>query len=81
MILFIGTDELEPKFKSCPSYLRNMRNLGIDYETNTIDGLFEDKEYCVFKFSEYDIKLCNRWHEYKISYGESGITIQFLRTR
>ena len=80
MILFISMEELEPEFKLQNIILRHMRNVGIDYETNAIDGLFNDKEYCLFKFSKYDIKLSNRWNDYKISHGETGITIEFIST-
>ena len=58
---------------------QDIYNLGIDYQTSQIDGIFEDKEYCVFKFSKYDIQLSNRWGDYTISAGEAGITINFFR--
>ena len=49
--------------------------------TNEINGISEDEEKCVFKFDKYDIKLSNRWHDYKISAGEAGITIEFNSTK
>lgn len=81
MILHIRTDELEEEFNSCPWKLKKVYNMGIDYQTNEIDGLFENTEKCIFKFDKYDMKLSNRWNTYKISAGEAGITIEFISTR
>lgn len=81
MILNIGIDELEKEFRDSPWKLRRIYNIGIDYMTNEIDGMFEDEEKCVFKFDKYDITLSNRWHDYKLSAGEAGITIEFISTK
>ncbi len=79
MIIHISVSELEKEFRENPCKISDIYNLGIDYQTSQIDGIFEDKEYCVFKFSKYDIKLSNRWGDCTISAGEAGITINFFR--
>ena len=57
MIVHISVSELEKEFRENPWKISDIYNLGIDYQTSQIDGIFEDKEYCVFKFSKYDIQL------------------------
>ncbi|HAI43390.1 MAG TPA: hypothetical protein DCM40_37465 [Maribacter sp.] len=79
MIVHISVSELEEEFREDPWKISDIYNLGIDYQTSQIDGIFEGKEYCVFKFSKYDIQLSNRWGDYTISAGEAGITINFFR--
>tara|TARA_A100001035_G_C27463253_1_gene355493 strand:- start:224 stop:472 length:249 start_codon:yes stop_codon:yes gene_type:complete len=79
LILHIGIDELE--LENSDSWkLNHLYNVGIDYETNRIEGLFtlDNKEIILFDFSRYDMKLSNRWGDYKISVGEAGITLDFI---
>ena len=81
MILNISINELEEDFRENPCKLKRFYNIGFDYMTYEINGISEDVEKCVFKFDKYDIKLSNRWHDYKISAGEAGITIEFISTK
>ncbi len=87
MILFIDIDELEPEFRLKPYKLQNIYNLGIDYWTNTIDGIYtepftkKEEECCLFRFENFDFKLSNRWHDYTLSCGVTGITIKFVSTK
>ena len=87
MILFIDITELEEEFSSCPISLNYVRDVGIDYWTNTIDGIYcepyskDERDCCLFRFEKFDFKLTNRWHNYVLSYGEAGITINFVSTK
>ena len=87
MILFIDVTELEEDFRLNPYKLEHIYNLGIDYWTNTIDGIYtepftkKEEECCLFKFDTFDFKLSNRWHDYIISSGVTGITIKFVSTK
>ena len=77
MIIHIGIKELEEGFRDRPWELPKMYNIGIDYESNDIQGILDNEERCLFKFDKYDIKLSNRWGNYNISAGLAGITIEF----
>ena len=78
MIIYIRINELEKEFVDDPSKIKELYNLGIDYQTNTINGIFEDKEFVVFDFRRYDINLLNRWNTYEISAGDAGILIEII---
>ena len=81
MIIIIPTKDLEPKFKETPSNITCLWNLGIDYMTNTINGIIEGKEYVVFYFDNYGIKTDNRFNTYSIAKSESGIFIEITSTK
>ena len=87
MILFIDIKELEEEFSSSPTKLHYVRNVGIDYWTNTIDGIYHEpfskveRDCCLFRFEKFDFKLTNRWHTYILSCGEAGITVNFVSTK
>jgi len=82
MILHIDIKDLVPEISEHPLNITRLRNVGIDYATNTIDAILDEKYYIsIFYFKDYDIKLCNRWVDYTISWGEAGITIQFISTK
>lgn len=78
MIISIGVNELEKEFVENPWKIKELYNIGIDYQTNTIDGIFEDEEFVVFDFKKYDINLLNRWNTYEISAGNAGIFIEII---
>ena len=88
MILFVPTSELEPPYNE-PERLEYLRNVGIDYATNTIDAVDygEIDEFgnakCIsfFNFSNWDIRFANRFHDYQISCGPAGITFNFTCTK
>ena len=81
MIVHISAFELEEPFKSRPSDLRRMYNLGIDYQTNSILGYLNDVEYEVFRFSGYGFVNDNRFNTYTVSAGEAGILIEIIKKR
>ena len=78
MIISIGVNELEKEFVENPWKIKELYNLGIDYQTNTIDGIFDDEEFVVFDFKKYDMNLSNRWNTYEISAGSAGIFIEII---
>ena len=80
MIIHIFMNELNEPFRSNPCMVERLYNLGIDYATNTLDGIFEDKEYTVFEFKNYGFVNDNRWSTYDISKGEAGIIIDIKNT-
>ena len=82
LILNIPIEDLVPEISEDPLNITRLRNVGIDYATNTIDAILDEKYYIsIFYFKDYDIKLCNRWVDYTISWGEAGIVIKFKTTR
>ena len=81
MIIYIRINELEKEFIDNPWKIKELYNLGIDYQSNTIDGIFEDKEFVVFDFRKYDINLSNRWNNYEVSAGDAGILIEIISKR
>lgn len=82
MILHIDIKDLVPEISEDPLNITRLRNVGIDYATNTIDAVLDDKYFIsIFYFKDYDINLNNRWVDYTISWGEAGIVIKFKATR
>lgn len=81
MLIHIPVGDLVPELSDCPLCVQRLRNVGIDYATNTIDAVFEDKLMSIFYFSDYDMKLSNRWVDYNISVGEAGITLNLWSTK
>jgi len=82
MILHIDIKDLVPEISEDPLNITRLRNVGIDYATNTIDAVLDDKYFIsIFYFKDYDIKLNNRWVDYTISWGEAGIVIKFKATK
>ena len=49
--------------------------------TNDITGYYENREYCLFRFENFGIRVDNRWNTYEISLSSIGITIEILTTR
>ena len=80
MIIHVSVNELNEPFRSNSWMICKLYNLGIDYATNTLDGIFEDKEYTVFEFKNYGFVNDNRWSTYDISKGEAGIIIDIKNT-
>jgi len=81
MILHIDINDLVPEISEHPLNITKLRNVGIDYATNTIDAILGKYYISIFYFKDYDIKLSNRWVDYTISWGEAGIVIKFKATR
>ena len=81
MIIHISVNELNEPFRSNAYMVEKLYNLGIDYATNTLDGIFEDKEYTVFEFKNYGFVNDNRWNTYEISKGSAGILIEIVNTK
>jgi len=81
MILHIDIKDLVPEISQNPLNILKLRNVGIDYATSTIDAILGKYYITIFYFSDYDIKLSNRWVDYKINWGEAGITIQFISSK
>jgi len=82
MLLHIPIEDLVQEISEDPLNITRLRNVGIDYATNTIDAILDEKYYIsIFYFKDYDIKLSNRWVDYTISWGEAGIVIKFKATR
>ena len=81
MIVHVSASELEEPFKSRPCDLREMYNLSIDYQTNSILGYLNDIEYEVFRFSGYGFVNDNRFNTYELSVGEAGILIEIIKKR
>ena len=79
MIIHISVNELNEPFRSNSYMVERLHNLGIDYATNTLDGIFEDKEYTVFEFKNYGFVSDNRWNTYEISKGSAGILIEIVK--
>lgn len=76
MILHISMDELPDFFNSYR--IKYACNLCIDYETNTLNCLFEGEEYTLFKFDDF-MRLDNRFCSYEISWGAAGIFIHLIK--
>lgn len=81
MILHIDIKDLVPEIYQNPLNILKLRNVGIDYATSTIDAILGKYYITIFYFSDYDMKLSNRWVDYKINWGEAGITIQFISSK
>ena len=81
MILYIPVKDCSEQIRDNPCLLEQLYNLGIDYADHDITGYYEDEEYKVFQFTDYGIRLDNRWNTYNISAGKAGITIEILTTR
>ena len=81
LTLHIPIEDLVPEISQDPLNILKLRNVGIDYATSTIDAILGKYYITIFYFTDYDIKLSNRWVDYKINWGEAGITIQFISTK
>ena len=81
MMIFISVQDLEEEFRETPSNIDRLKNCGIDYMTSTLDGIIDEKEYIIFDFKKYGIKLDNRWTDYRITKGEAGIFIEITSTK
>lgn len=80
MLIHISPSELLGEFKDSSEKICRMYNLGIDYATNTLDCVFENRYVTVFDFEKCGIKMDNRWNAYEISKGSAGITIVIKTT-
>lgn len=74
MMLIIPLEEIE---KSYQPYFKwgGIKNLSIDYATNSIHGYLNGEEIIVFNFGNFGIYLDNRRNSHQVSGGESGILI------
>ena len=75
MLLHIPVHDLVPEISDSPQLVSMLRQVGIDYATNTIDAVLHDTYMSIFYFADYDMKLQNRWVTYSINWGEAGITL------
>mgnify|MGYP001165487061 FL=1 len=81
MIIYIPVKDLVPELSQSPELVSMLRQVGIDYATNTIDAVLNDTMMSIFYFSDYDIKMQNRWQNYTINWGEAGITLYLWSTK
>ena len=81
MLLHIPVHDLVPELSHSPQLVSMLRQVGIDYATNTIDAVLHDTYMSIFYFADYDMKLQNRWVTYDINWGEAGITLVLTRTK
>ncbi len=81
MLLHIPVHDLVPEISDSPQLVSMLRQVGIDYATNTIDAVLHDTYMSIFYFADYDMKLQNRWVTYSINWGEAGITLVLTSTR
>tara|TARA_B100000242_G_C42932338_1_gene432380 strand:+ start:461 stop:751 length:291 start_codon:yes stop_codon:yes gene_type:complete len=81
MLLHIPVHDLVPELSDSPQLVSMLRQVGIDYATNTIDAVLHDTYMSIFYFADYDMKLQNRWVTYSINWGEAGITLVLTSTR
>lgn len=81
MLLHIPVHDLVPELSNSPQLVSMLRQVGIDYATNTIDAVLHDTYMSIFYFADYDMKLQNRWVTYSINWGEAGITLVLTSTR
>ena len=81
MLLHIPVHDLVPELSDSPQLVSMLRQVGIDYATNTIDAVLHDTYMSIFYFADYDMKLQNRWVTYDINWGEAGITLVLTSTK
>ena len=81
MLLHIPVHDLVPEISDSPQLVSMLRQVGIDYATNTIDAVLHDTYMSIFYFADYDMKLQNRWVTYNINWGEAGITLVLTSTK
>ncbi len=81
MLLHIPVHDLVPELSDSPQLVSMLRQVGIDYATNTIDAVLNDTYMSIFYFADYDMKLQNRWVTYDINWGEAGITLVLTSTK
>ena len=81
MLLHIPVHDLVPELSDSPQLVSMLRQVGIDYATNTIDAVLHDTYMSIFYFADYDMKLQNRWVTYSINWGEAGITLVLTSTK
>ena len=81
MLLHIPVHDLVPELSDSPQLVSMLRQVGIDYATNTIDAVLNDTYMSIFYFTDYDMKLQNRWVTYDINWGEAGITLVLTSTK
>ena len=88
MIIHISIDDIPAPYND-PLRLEHLYNVGIDYATNTIDALDKTevdelgnyKYISIFHFSDWDIRISNRFNTYEISWGAAGITLSLKNTK
>ena len=81
MLLHIPIHDLVPEIANSPETINRLRQVGIDYATNTIDAILDKIYLSIFYFSDYDIKLQNRWVTYELNWGLAGITLVLTNTK
>ena len=63
MIIYIPVKDLVPELSESPELVSMLRQVGIDYATNTIDAVLNDTMMSIFYFSDYSSfkihLLCN----------------------
>ena len=79
MLIHIGVEELEEKFRS-HWRAELISHPHIDYATNAIHGWFENEDYIIFRFKDYGFIHNNISNSYYISSGKAGITIQIIKS-
>lgn len=78
MYIQISYSELLGEFKNCPDKVKQLYNLGLDYATNSLEGIFNQKEVCIFDFKNYGFITDNRYNSYKIFLEDDGILIHII---
>jgi hypothetical protein len=81
MLLHIPVHDLVPEISDSPQLVSMLKQVGIDYATNTIDAVLHGTFMSIFYFSDYDIKLQNRWVTYELNWGLAGITLVLTSTK
>lgn len=88
MIIYIPAEDLNIEVVNLfqnPAGLHQIYNLVIDYWTQTLEGTYKGVEYVLVNFEDYDMKLSNRWVDYKLEWvtirNETALRIEFISTR
>lgn len=78
MTILITPDELEEEFRNSWK-MGHISQPSIDYDDNTIYGIFEGKMCIIFRFKDFGWVNDNRFNYYTISSGNAGIFINIFR--
>lgn len=74
MFILIKPEELEPEFINSWK-LGHIHNPHIDYATNAIHAIFENRDVIIFKFKKYGWFSYNGENGYTITAGPAGVMI------
>ena len=79
MLIWIPIDDLPEEIRSHMS-VGLVKNCSIDYATNCIHGYIGSEEIVLFNFGDYFWNN-NKFNNYTMSVGSSGITINLKSSR